>query len=59
MPQNFKGPMFARHGPTRSCIMADCLRSIQVRIPASNMTKMRMKKTLLASAATALKPAEP
>ena len=58
MPHSLKGPMLARLGPKRSCIMADCRRSIQVRMPAKGMVKSRMKKPLLARAPTAAKPAE-
>jgi hypothetical protein len=34
MPHILKGPMLARLGPRRSCIIADCRRSSQVRIEA-------------------------
>src|ERR1700733_8231133 len=59
IPQALKGPMLARLGPRRSCIIDDCRRSSQVRIEATGIRKPMIMKAILMSAATTLKPSEP
>ena len=51
IPQARNGPMLARLGPSRSCIIADCRRSIQVRMDARPIPKPSSKARILASAA--------
>src|SRR5665213_350367 len=59
IPHNLTGPMLARLGPRRSCIIADSRRSIQVRIEASGIKKPRIMKTILMTAVRTWKPREP
>jgi hypothetical protein len=56
MPQALKGPMLARLGPSRSCIIDDCRRSSQVRMEAMPGPRASMKTSTLMMAATRLKP---
>ena len=51
MPHALKGPMLARFGPRRSCIIADCRRSIHVRIDARPMPNPNNNAAILARAA--------
>ncbi len=47
LPFQFQGSgMLARFGPRRSCIIADCRRSSQVRIDASGMRKPMIMKAI-------------
>ena len=50
MPQPRQPRMAARFGPMRSCISADSLRSIQVRMEAVGITTPRTRSTSLMSA---------
>src|SRR5580698_9567953 len=59
IPQALNGPMLARLGPRRSCIIDDCRRSSQVRIEARGIKKPMIMKAILMSAATTLNPSEP
>ena len=59
IPQALMGPMLARLGPRRSCIIDDCRRSSQVRIEATGIRKPMIMKAILMSAATTLNPSEP
>jgi hypothetical protein len=59
MPQSFvlkSMGRFARFGPRRSCIIADCRRSSQVRIEATGMRKPRIMKAIFATPATIVNP---
>ena len=59
MPQALIGPMLARFGPRRSCIIADCRRSSHVRIDASGIRKPSTMNRILTIALTAWKPVWP
>src|SRR3954466_12221120 len=59
IPQALMGPMLARLGPRRSCIIEGCRRSSQVRIEARGIRKPMIMKAILMTAAMTLKPSEP
>ena len=59
MPISLMGPMLARLGPSRSCIMADCRRSSQVRMDARGIKNPRIMKAIFAKAAMMTKPSVP
>src|SRR5262245_47627669 len=47
MPISLIGPMLARFGPSRSCIIALCRRSAQVSNEASGITRARIRRAHL------------
>ena len=59
MPFSLIGPMLARFGPRRSCIIAHCRRSAQVSSDASGIRKPSTRNRILMSAVTASKPTLP